>query len=147
MYTPISPDLLNRFERDFAGDPVNALRMHAVVKHGVSDAAENHLEDVTNPMTFSIELESGKITDQKARGRCWLFAGAHTLRYEIMKKVNLKTFELSQNYQMFYDKLERPTTFWRAFSRPPGSRWTAHGQLPAANPLQDGGQWDMFCRA
>ncbi len=145
MYTPILPDLLNRFERDFAGDPVNALRMHAVVKHGVSDAAENHLEDVTNPMTFSIELESGKITDQKASGRCWLFAGLNTMRYEIMKKLNLKTFELSQNYQMFYDKLEKANYFLESVLKTAGE--PLDGRLVnflLQNPLQDGGQWDMF---
>ena len=145
MFSPISPDLLNRFERDFAGDPVNSIRMHAVVKHGVSDASENHLEDVLNPMTFSIELESGKITDQKSSGRCWLFAGLNTMRYEIMQKLNLKTFELSQNYQMFYDKLEKANYFLESVIKTAGE--PLDGRLVSfllQNPMQDGGQWDMF---
>jgi bleomycin hydrolase len=145
MYNPISPELISTLSRDFAADPVNAIRMHAVVKHGVSDAAENHLEDVNNPMTFSIELESGKITDQKSSGRCWLFAGLNTMRYEIMKKLNLKTFELSQNYQMFYDKLEKANYFLESIIKT--SDEPLDGRLVnflLQNPMQDGGQWDMF---
>lgn len=145
MYTPISPELLSNLARDFASDPVNSIRMHAVVKHGVADASENHMEDVNNPMTFSIELESGKITDQKSSGRCWLFAGLNTMRFEIMKKLNLKTFELSQNYQMFYDKLEKANYFLESVIK------TAEEPLDGRlvnfllqNPMQDGGQWDMF---
>lgn len=145
MYNPISPELLEGFERDFASDPVNSLRMHAVVKCGVSDAAENHLEDVDNPMVFSIELESGDVTDQKSSGRCWLFAGLNTMRFEIMRKLNLKTFELSQNYQMFYDKLEKANYFLESVLK------TADEPLDGRlvnfllqNPMQDGGQWDMF---
>ena len=145
MYSPISPELLAGFERDFASDPANALRMHAVVKHGVSDASENHLEDVNNPMIFSIELESGKITDQKSSGRCWLFAGLNTMRYEIMQKLNLKTFELSQNYQMFYDKLEKANYFLESILKTVEE--PLDGRLVnylLQNPMQDGGQWDMF---
>jgi len=135
MYSPISPELLDRFERDFEGDPVNSIRMHAVVKHGVSDAAENHLEDVLHPMIFSVELESGKITDQKQSGRCWLFAGLNTMRFEIMKKLNLKTFELSQNYQMFYDKLEKANYFLESVIKTSGrAAGRAAGQLSPAEP-------------
>ena len=145
MYSPISPELLGRFERDFESDPVNSIRMHAVVKHGVSDAAENHLEDVLNPMIFSIELESGDITDQKSSGRCWLFAGLNTMRFEIMRKLNLKTFELSQNYQMFYDKLEKANYFLesilKTLDEPLDGRLV---NFLLQNPMQDGGQWDMF---
>ena len=145
MFSPISPELLDRFARGFAGDPINDIRMHAVVKHGLSDAAENHLEDVNNPMIFSIELESGKVTDQKSSGRCWLFAGLNTMRFEIMKKLNLKTFELSQNYQMFFDKLEKANYFLESVLKTAGE--PLDGRLVShllRDPMQDGGQWDMF---
>ena len=145
MFNPISQEMLERFECGFESDPVNQIRMHAVVKHGITEASENHLEDVQNPMIFSIELESGKITNQKSSGRCWLFAGLNTMRYEIMQKLNLKTFELSQNYQMFYDKLEKANYFLesviKTLDEPLDGRLMSH---LLSNPMQDGGQWDMF---
>jgi bleomycin hydrolase len=47
---------------------------------------------------FNTELDfkTGPVTDQKRNGRCWHFAATNVLRYEIMKKLNLKEFQLSQ---------------------------------------------------
>lgn len=61
--------------------------------------------------TFSIELKTGKITARKKSGRCWLFAGLNTIRYSIIENLNLENFELSQTYQMFFDKLEKANYF------------------------------------
>ena len=47
---------------------------------------------------YSISLEQGEICNQKQSGRCWMFAALNTLRYQVMKKYDLKTFELSQAY-------------------------------------------------
>lgn len=46
-------------------------------------------------------------------GRCWMFATLNTLRFHIEKKLELPhgTFELSQNYLTFYNKLERANWF------------------------------------
>jgi bleomycin hydrolase len=43
-----------------------------------------------------IDFKTGPVTNQKSSGRCWLFATTNVLRYEIMKKLNLKEFQLSQ---------------------------------------------------
>jgi len=48
------------------------------------------------------------ITDQKNSGRCWLFAFLNIIRFKMIKKYNLlPSFEFSQNYLFFYDKLEK----------------------------------------
>lgn len=145
MRNAITPDMLDGFRHAFEADPINCLRKNAVVRGGLT-AAANPCEDVENPMIFSIELETGKVTDQKSSGRCWLFAGLNTLRFEVMKHLNLETFELSQNYQMFYDKLEKANYFLESIlatvDQPLDSRLVMHLM---ANPVQDGGQWDMFC--
>ena len=43
-----------------------------------------------------IGFKTGPITNQKCSGRCWLFATTNILRYNIMKKLNLADFQLSQ---------------------------------------------------
>lgn len=95
--------------------------------------------------TFSLEIPTGKITAQNASGRCWLFAGLNALRVATMQKLNLETFEFSQNYQMFWDKLEKVNFFLESIlstlDEPTDGRlvnWLLGG------PLGDGGQWDMF---
>lgn len=142
----ITQEMLCAYERSFEQDPINELRLHAVVKSGLNGTAANHLADVENPMEFSVEIETGKVTNQQQSGRCWLFAGLNTMRFEVMQKCNLETFELSQNHLMFWDKLEKANYFLESIiataSEPTDSRLVAH--LLAA-PVQDGGQWDMFC--
>lgn len=56
---------------------------------------------------FNIEIKTHKVTDQKASGRCWAFAGLNILREKVIEKLNLDSFELSGSYIAFYDKLER----------------------------------------
>ena len=48
------------------------------------------------------------ITDQKDSGRGWLFAFLNIIRFKMIQKYNLlPSFEFSQNYLFFYDKLEK----------------------------------------
>ena len=146
MNQTITPELLRRFGQAYSADPVNVIRANAVKKNGIGAASENQGEEIANQMVFSIEIESGEITNQQRSGRCWLFAGLNTLRLAVMRKLNLETFELSQNYMLFWDKLEKANYYLESIletvAEPVGSRLLAH--LLAA-PMQDGGQWDMFC--
>jgi bleomycin hydrolase len=86
-----------------------------------------------------------KATDQGRSGRCWLFAGLNVLRLAAMKKMNLEKFELSQTYLMVWDKLERANYFLEAVIETRAE--PLDGRLVMwllADPLADGGQWDMF---
>jgi bleomycin hydrolase len=62
-----------------------------------------------------------------------------------MKKLNLQTFELSEVYQMFWDKLEKANYFLENIietrDEPLDSRMIL---ALLSDPLSDGGQWDMF---
>ena len=40
-----------------------------------------------------------------------MFAALNTMRFAIIKKLNLETYELSQNYPLFWDKLEKSNYF------------------------------------
>ena len=89
---------------------------------------------------FSVSLEQGKITNQKQSGRCWMFAALNTMRFAVMKKLDLETFELSQNYTLFYDKLEKANYFLESIletlDQPVNGRLVSY--LLSA-PLNDGG--------
>lgn len=146
MSSHITPECLAQLRAGFQSDPVNRTRMHAVMKLGVNDASENLQEQIDNPLTFSVEIPTGAITNQKSSGRCWLFAALNTFRLEVMRRCNLESFELSQSWAMFWDKLEKSNYFLESIletlDEATDSRLIAH--LLAA-PVQDGGQWDMFC--
>lgn len=54
-----------------------------------------HIADV-HVFNTEIDFKTGPVTNQKSSGRCWLFATTNVLRFDIMKKLKLKEFQLSQ---------------------------------------------------
>jgi len=63
-----------------------------------------------------------------------------------MKKLNLKEFQLSQNYLFVYDKLEKSNYYLEMSIKnahlPIDDRRVSHA---ASDLISDGGQWDMAC--
>ncbi len=111
----------------------------------VDDVAINREIINTTEHSFSTLLDDWKVTNQQRSGRCWLFAGLNLLRVGAMQKMGLKDFEFSQNYAMFWDKIERANYFLEAVietaDRDIDDRTVAF-LLDAA--AEDGGQWNMF---
>lgn len=145
MKTFISEEELKKFEESFDSDLANTTAMNAVMNNGVVKSAINYESIRQNRHVFSIDLKQGDITNQKASGRCWMFAALNTMRFDIIRKLNLETFELSQSYPLFYDKLEKSNYFLESIletlDEPTNGRLISY--LLSA-PLNDGGQWDMF---
>lgn len=143
--TPLTPADYQKMQR-YAATREHDLRVrNGILNVGLDETALSHQSKIALQHVYSIELQTGKITSQEKSGRCWLFAGLNTLRYKIMKKRNLENFELSQSYLMFFDKLEKANYFLeniletlKAESDSRLIMWLLQ------DPLQDGGQWDMF---
>ena len=146
MEKNITFEQLAAYEKAFDADRANQVAMRAVTTNGVVKAATNQEVYRRDRHQYSISLEQGNITNQKQSGRCWMFAALNTMRFAIMKKLDLDTFELSQNYTLFYDKLEKANYFLESIletlEEPTSGRVIAHLLMA---PLNDGGQWDMFC--
>ncbi|MCH8273709.1 MAG: C1 family peptidase [Armatimonadetes bacterium] len=138
--------MVNALQRSFESDARNRLALNAVTKTSLHDVAKSRRTVTANDHTFSHVLKTGEATSQNKTGRCWLFAGLNPLRGAAIKQMNLDDkFELSQNYLMFWDKLEKANYFLEnmieTVKEPVGSRlldWLLMA------PIQDGGQWDMF---
>ncbi|MFC4617566.1 C1 family peptidase [Camelliibacillus cellulosilyticus] len=141
----ITQDMLERFTTDFKGDAQRRVVMNAIKKNGINDVAMNQDSPVAMQYTFSHEIKTGQITNQKQSGRCWLFAALNTLRQQVAQNCNLESFELSQNYQMFWDKFEKANYFLESIletlDEDTNSRLVSWLLMA---PLNDGGQWDMF---
>src|SRR5260370_30464862 len=84
---------------------------NAVTQVALDDVAINREIVNSTDHFLSTLLDDWKVTDQERSGRCWLFAGLNLLRAGAMKKMGLKEFEFSQNYAMFWDKVERANYF------------------------------------
>lgn len=145
MEGTISKEFLESAERKFTASARNRIAMNATVSGGIRQAAANCQAPRSSRHTFSVSLEQGEITNQKQSGRCWMFAALNTMRFQVMRRLNLKTFELSQAYPLFYDKLEKSNYFLenilKTLDEPTEGRLMA---FLLSGPLGDGGQWDMF---
>ena len=91
---------------------------------------------------FSDRVQTKGITNQLSSGRCWLFTGLNVLRAKMITKYDLPSMEFSQNYNSFYDLLEKSNLFLQAIidtrDLPLDDRkvdWLIK------NPIGDGGQF------
>lgn len=98
----------------------------------------------TQNFNIKIKLEGAPITNQRSSGRCWLFAATNVFRVAVMRRYNLKEFELSQSYLFFWDKLEKANYFLEQILDTTDEELDGRlVQTLMASPVGDGGQWDM----
>ena len=143
--TCVTPDDLAVFQATFHTDRANIIAKNAVSSVGIRAAARTPEGIAANAMSWDLEVSTGERTDQKRSGRCWMFASLNTYRYRTMKKYNLKSFEFSEAYPLFFDKLEKSNWFLEnildTLDEPLNGRLMAY---LLSDPISDGGQWDMF---
>ncbi len=136
---------LELLRKDFSASPAYRLAQNAVTRVAVDDVAISREIINNTDHSLSLLLDDWKVTNQERSGRCWLFAGLNLLRVGAMQKMGLKDFEFSQNYAMFWDKVERANYFLEAVietaDRDIGDRTVAFLLDSVAS---DGGQWNMF---
>ncbi|NON39032.1 aminopeptidase, partial [Klebsiella pneumoniae] len=93
---------------------------------------------------FSLDLTKDKVTNQKASGRCWMFAALNTFRHKLISQYKLENFELSQAHTFFWDKYEKSNWFLEQVIATSDQELTSRKvSFLLQTPQQDGGQWDM----
>ncbi|MDO4913074.1 MAG: C1 family peptidase [Bifidobacteriaceae bacterium] len=144
--TPLKEETLNQLEQKFQSDDKNRIAMNAVTAAGIDEVARNYDRARLLQRRFSVSLDNGEATHQDRSGRCWLFSSLNVARYVAKKNLGLKEFEFSQNYAMYYDKLERINYFLKDVAalvqagEPSDSRLIQH---LLSDVMGDGGQWTM----
>ncbi|MBI3942925.1 MAG: C1 family peptidase [Chloroflexi bacterium] len=141
----LGPEQLQQFKHNFESDPRNRQALNAVTKNPVHSVAVNREKVNSTNHVYSHVLKTNDVTSQERSGRCWLFAGLNLFRVEAMKRLNVEKLELSQSYLFFWDKLEKSHYFLEnilaTLDEPADGRLI---MFLLQNPIQDGGQWDMF---
>lgn len=120
---------------------LNQAKARAIQNVGLYAASHLPLESVKP--TYSVELDTDGVTEQKHSGRCWLFAQLNVLRHVAGARLKLKNLEFSESYLTFYDRLEKANHFLTQMiamaDRPLGDRELA---FILSRPDNDGGQFD-----
>ncbi|MDJ1121756.1 C1 family peptidase [Olsenella sp. YH-ols2217] len=146
----LTKELLGRFAEDYKKQGAAAvIAENAVKNNGIHAAAERETCAVTdNAPVFSVDVDSEAVANQRQAGFCWDFSGLNFLRWHMEKKLDLPhgSFQLSQVYTIFYDKLEKSNFFMEQIVKYAGDGLDDRRiDFLLAQPQQDGGDWDPFC--
>ena len=141
----ITKEMTAKYAADFKDNNKQTALQRAVVKNGIRASAENISAKVNNVPVFSVDIKTGKVSNQKQSGRCWMFAALNTFRHRMLNQFDLKEFELSQNYTFFWDKYEKANYFYENILATSDQDLTSRKVAFLLQvPQQDGGQWDMI---
>ena len=126
-------------------DDKNKILRHALSKNSLYAVTSSQDADPEMDFNFDINIKTMPATNQKASGRCWLFAATNVCREIIANKCEMSNFELSQSYLAFYDRLEKANYLLESvielLDKEYDDRTLA---FLLQNGVGDGGQWDMF---
>ncbi|WP_032909873.1 aminopeptidase C [Streptococcus sanguinis] len=143
---------MNSLEHDFTdklyaayeANPKFAAMENAISHNGLLASLEKRSAAVENTPIFSLDLTKDKVSDQKASGRCWMFAALNTFRHKMIAGFQLEDFELSQAHTFFWDKYEKSNWFLEQVIATADQGLTSRKvKFLLDTPQQDGGQWDM----
>jgi len=140
--TTINNKMLDEYRNSFNNDPASKAAMNAASANDIRKLVLNRENLGTVDTYFSNRVESKGITDQKSTGRCWLFTGLNVFRARVIEEKNMNEFSFSQNFNFFYDQLEKANLFLEGIietaDKPMDDKkvdWLFQ------NPIGDGGQW------
>ncbi|KAF2020820.1 bleomycin hydrolase [Aaosphaeria arxii CBS 175.79] len=142
----VSANQVGEWEKELLEDAKNRLALAALSSNPANAVLSSRSAAISDTQNFNIKIpmEGSPITNQASSGRCWLFASTNVFRIAIMKKYKLSSFQLSQSYLFYWDKIEKANYFLENIldtaSEDIDGRLV---QALLASPVSDGGQWDM----
>lgn len=94
----LSLENVDDWETEVSSSPKLQLARTILNHSNIREALQSRSAKIADSHVFNTEVDfkTGPITHQKSSGRCWLFATTNVLRYNVMKKLNLEEFQLSQ---------------------------------------------------
>ena len=138
----ITPEMMEKIKGSYQATPADRALHNAIAANNIDNLAVNADNKNSFNTDFSHRVKSRGITDQQSSGRCWLFTGLNVLRARMMAQHNLPKLELSQNYNFFWDQLEKSNLFLQGIidtaSKPMDDKTV---EWLFQHPMSDGGQY------
>lgn len=140
----LEQDFTDKLYAAYEANPKFAAMENAISHNGLLASLEKRSAAVENTPVFSLDLTKDKVSDQKASGRCWMFAALNIFRHKMIAGFQLEDFELSQAHTFFWDKYEKSNWFLEQVIATADQELTSRKvKFLLDTPQQDGGQWDM----
>jgi len=146
MKNSIDKETIKKFEKLVREDQSTNASRNASFRNDLQEISMDwdHFRKIDHSFSHVITGEM-PTTNQKSSGRCWGFAGLNLFRIYLGRKYNLRDFQFSQSYFMFWDKLEKSNYFLESIIKTTDKAWNSRLIMHLlSNPIQDGGQWDMW---
>lgn len=74
----------------YAKSPRNRVLQRSVMRNGINNTArDNRVVENLNHV-YSVQVDTGKVSNQKQSGRCWLFSLLNTLKHNLRNVMTLR---------------------------------------------------------
>jgi len=134
---------IDEIRTSFKMDSHTRAMYNSITSNDISSLALNRDILRQHNEIFSHKIDTKGITNQKKSGRCWLFAGLNIMRPIVIKKYNLESFEFSQSYLAFWDKMEKANCFLeRIIEFRDRDILDREMEIILRKPIPDGGYWE-----
>jgi len=141
--TGLTTKVIEQIRSSFEMDAHTRAMYNSITNNDIRDLALNRDILRQHNEIFSHKIKTKGITNQKSSGRCWLFAGLNIMRPAVIEKYNLKSFEFSQIYLTFWDKMEKANTFLeRMIEFRDRGLLDREMEMLLRTPMPDGGYWE-----
>ena len=138
---------LAQVRNNYEGSTKDTILRHALSVTPMNQIATSYDSFKDHDFSFSVDIKTLPVSNQKNSGRCWIFSASTILREIINKKLHVTDqFEISQNYISYFDKLEKFNYYFQNVLNLTLEGYK-HDDRKMAFLLQgvgDGGQWDMY---
>lgn len=144
--SPINFEFLQKQEESWKNDHTFIVAKNALVDNDINDICfdQELIRSFTSKYSNDIKIPTNHITDQKMSGRCWMFAALNMVRDKFVSDYKIESFDFSQSYLAFWDKLEKANYFFNLVIKykesDPSERYL-HAVLADAMP--DGGYFEL----
>ena len=141
----LTPQVIQSLRKTVPDDAYTRAMRNALTSTSITDIAEDRQIVADHDTKFSHKIKTKGISNQKASGRCWMFAGFNLMKPVVLNKLELKEFEFSQVYLQFWDKLEKANCFLEhIIALRDRDLMDRQVVFLLQHPISDGGYWENF---
>ena len=139
----LKPKFIEKLRDGYEMNETDRARFNAISNTDINKLALNREVVQGEDGYFSHKISSKGITNQKASGTCWMFAGFNVMRPKIFRELGVEEFEFSKAYLLFWDKLEKSNLYLeQVIELRDVDRLDREWQLVNQWMVGDGGWWN-----
>ncbi len=139
----LSESMLRHIRQSFIKDSAGDASINLLTANSLKTLAIDRDKLVHRDKLFNFKLKDAGITNQQSSGRCWLFSALNLVSADVMTKLKLSSFQFSQPYLTFWDKMEKANLFLEQIIETAGLPLDDRKlTIILTDPFGDGGWYD-----